>query len=289
MRDRENIAALLAQNEAEEVNRINNMAKAGFEVLEKEKQALSPEQFLANQAMSVFNSLVGLHRRERSAKVRVRDVVFRRHEKVARYLNHRVELSYVKPYEQPLISGEQGLEKGISRFFSDRHSKSGQKLLKTLVEQAEWDDDPDLPEFLHSKSKEALYFGLEPDSTAIVDNHTFDSFWLVRSIHFKQTYSGDLVKDRLVDGPFYDIDILRATRDKAVAKDGKDKKQEERLIWHLRVNESDQTLRDFVALDDKGKPKDEIVMAGDEDLLAACGILQQAQAEITADLAFFAR
>ena len=288
MRDRENIEALLARAEAEETARINNLAKAGFEAFEKEEQALSPEQFLANQATTVFHDLAKLHSVERSARVGFLDVIFRRHDKIAHYFNRRVELSYVKPYEQPMISGEDGLITGIQRLLSDRHGP----MQKIMQLNAEWDDDPDLPEFLHSKAKDALYFGLEPDSATTVDNHMFDSFWLVRSIHFKQTYSGYLVKDRLVDGPFYDIDVLRATRERIEDKnktDSTNKKQEESLAWHIRVNASDHTLRDFVAIDDKGQPKDEIAVVGGEDLLVACGILQQARSEIAADLAFFAR
>jgi hypothetical protein len=315
MRDDQNIEALLASQQGREERRIDELAESGYEFYEKEIQQISPEQVLASQALQFTEDLRELQNVEQSARPTLLDAILRsagRKNRVERIQNprvHRCPAVLYEPLQPQAIEESKTSLNGIRNIFRRKDAPEPEDETELIVAPDTFLGIP-LDEHyaeLKTRRRNAIEFRLEEHgvTSKAVDGQTFISAWVVRCTKQDETYEGDPFARKLPWGPFYDVDIFRETRIEGATKDRaraekiidlvapetaawmlKDYSSgfEKRRVYHMRINQSDGSLRKFIAIEADGSEKDPIATLGGNDMDMAFGLLHQARQEIAADL-----
>jgi hypothetical protein len=279
MSDSENIERILETIEANETREINEKARDQFETEQAEREKSTLDALLSKTCLETINRIHELNNTHRFARTPILALILNRKDVLRRYANNPVNYSYNRLYEDPQVESTKNYERSIGLTFArvDGNQEEIERIRRDM------DENPGLPEFLHSKAMPSYSFSLEADKTEFIDGRQFSSGWTIRTIHCDEINKGNPFGQRLLEGPFYDIDIFRTTTE------AEDNLEESTRKFHLRINQSDNSIRKFVAFDESGEPKHEFSVVGAQDKEFVVGLLQQASQELDDELAFFKR
>lgn len=307
MIDKQNQQALIEAMEQHDVRMIEQMALARFQGGEIERQMATPEQLLVTNAMGLKDDLETLWSLEQSARPSFSDWILSksRHEKLARLKSPRVTRTRALLYEQPEIPSDENSHLSLRYAIAITDEEPDEE--KIAAARAELDAAPEpAPVYLKKQDRPALELPLNFETHDTLGGQVFKSRWVVRHIHQPDINIGNPFGSGLIKGSFHDVDIFReSVTDASIAARAE---YEERIqlfgqdalklfreppgrahVYHLRINDEDGSLRKFAAIDEKGQEKDQLALAGTEDMDFAQGIIQRARHEIAQDLKYFKR